>query len=294
MSIEVNKAFVQKFADNFQHLAQQQGSKLRETVRVQENVVGKYSNFDRLGATTARLITSRHADTPLIDTPHSRRRCVLSDFSWADLVDQPDQQKMLVSPTSEYLKAGVNAMGRAMDDEIIKSFDGSATSVSADDTTSSVSFPSGNSISDGNTGLTLSKITQASKILSDSDVDPDEERFFVVSPAAVEDMLNTTNITSQDYNSVRVLMDGKMSSSTFMGFRWVMSTRLPVDSSDIRSCFAYTKSAMGLAIGMDITTSIDKRPDKNLALQPFCTMSVGSCRIEEEKIVRVYVDETPD
>ena len=115
MSIEVNKAFVQKFADNFQHLAQQQGSKLRETVRVHENVVGKYDHFDRIGQTSARLITSRHADTPLIDTPHSRRRVVLSDWSWADLVDRLDEQKMLVSPTSEYLKAGVNAMGRSMD-----------------------------------------------------------------------------------------------------------------------------------------------------------------------------------
>lgn len=59
-------------------------------------------------------------------------------------------------------------------------------------------------------------------------------------------------------------MDGKI--STFMGFKWVMSTRLPVDSSDIRSCFAYAKSMMGLSIGMDISTSINKRPDKNLSL----------------------------
>ena len=292
MSVEVNKAFVQKFRDSWIHLAQQQGSKLRETVRVHENVVGKYDHFDRVGSTSARIIASRHADTPLIDTPHSRRRIVLSDYNWADLVDRADEQKMLSSPTSEYLKAGVWAMGRKIDDVIISSFDGNSTSISADDSSSSVSFASGNSIADGNTGLTLAKITNASKLLSDSDVDPDEDRYFVVSPAAVEDMLNTTGITSADYNSVRVLMDSKI--SNFMGFRWIMSTRLPVDSSDIRSCFAYTKSAMGLSIGMDIITSIDKRPDKNNSLQPYAQMSIGATRIEEEKIVRVYVDETPD
>ncbi len=289
MSSQVNAAFVQKFRDNFIHLSQQKGSKLRESVRVHTDVVGKYDHFDRIGQTSAQLITSRHADTPTVDTPHSRRRVTLADYNWADLVDRADEIKMLSSPASEYMKAGVWAMGRTMDDIIITSFNGSATSVSSDDSTSSVSFDSNNQIVHGSADLSLAKVIEAAKILSDNDVDPDEERYAVVGPAQIEAMLNTSTVTSSDYNSIRLLMKGEI--DTFMGFKWITSTRLP-KSGNYRKVFFYAKSAMGLSVGLDVVTSIDKRPDKNNSMQPYAQMSLGSTRIEEAKIVEVSCDES--
>ena len=289
MSSQVNAAFVQKFRDNFIHLSQQKGSKLRESVRVHTDVVGKYDHFDRIGQTSAQLITSRHADTPTVDTPHSRRRVTLADYNWADLVDRADEIKMLSSPASEYMKAGVWAMGRTMDDIIITAFNGSATSVSSDDSTSSVSFDSNNQIAHGSADLSLAKVIQAAKILADNDVDPDEERYAVVGPAQIEAMLNTSTVTSSDYNSIRLLMKGEI--DTFMGFKWITSTRLP-KSGNYRKAFFYAKSAMGLSVGLDVVTSIDKRPDKNNSMQPYAQMSLGSTRIEEAKIVEVSCDES--
>lgn len=289
MSSQVNAAFVQKFRDNFIHLSQQKGSKLRESVRVHTDVVGKYDHFDRIGQTSAQLITSRHADTPTVDTPHSRRRVTLADYNWADLVDRADEIKMLSSPASEYMKAGVWAMGRTMDDIIITAFNGSATSVSSDDSTSSVSFDSNNQIAHGSADLSLAKVIQAAKILADNDVDPDEERYAVVGPAQIEAMLNTSTVTSSDYNSIRLLMKGEI--DTFMGFKWITSTRLP-KSGNYRKVFFYAKSAMGLSVGLDVVTSIDKRPDKNNSMQPYAQMSLGSTRIEEAKIVEVSCDES--
>ncbi len=289
MSSQVNAAFVQKFRDNFIHLSQQKGSKLRESVRVHTDVVGKYDHFDRIGQTSAQLITSRHADTPTVDTPHSRRRVTLADYNWADLVDRADEIKMLSSPASEYMKAGVWAMGRTMDDIIITAFNGSATSVSSDDSTSSVSFDSNNQIAHGSADLSLAKVIQAAKILADNDVDPDEERYAVVGPAQIEAMLNSSTVTSSDYNSIRLLMKGEI--DTFMGFKWITSTRLP-KSGNYRKAFFYAKSAMGLSVGLDVVTSIDKRPDKNNSMQPYAQMSLGSTRIEEAKIVEVSCDES--
>ena len=289
MSSQVNAAFVQKFRDNFIHLSQQKGSKLRESVRVHTDIVGKYDHFDRIGQTSAQLITSRHADTPTVDTPHSRRRVTLADYNWADLVDRADEIKMLSSPASEYMKAGVWAMGRTMDDIIITAFNGSATSVSSDDSTSSVSFDSNNQIAHGSADLSLAKVIQAAKILADNDVDPDEERYAVVGPAQIEAMLNTSTVTSSDYNSIRLLMKGEI--DTFMGFKWITSTRLP-KSGNYRKVFFYAKSAMGLSVGLDVVTSIDKRPDKNNSMQPYAQMSLGSTRIEEAKIVEVSCDES--
>ena len=44
MSVEINKAFSQKFRDAFIHLVQQKGSRLREYVRSNTDVVGKYDD----------------------------------------------------------------------------------------------------------------------------------------------------------------------------------------------------------------------------------------------------------
>ena len=57
-------------------LSQQMGSLLRDKVRV-ESVVGKNAFFDQVGSVTAIEKTSRHSDTPQIDTPHARRRVCL-------------------------------------------------------------------------------------------------------------------------------------------------------------------------------------------------------------------------
>jgi len=71
--------------------------------------------------------------------------------------------------------------------------------------------------------------------------------------------MNNTTITSQDYNALRVLMSGEM--NTFMGFEWKMiETRSEgglVVASNIRSCWAYHKSAVGLAVGIDVSTEVN-------------------------------------
>ena len=137
--------------------------------------------------------------------------------------------------------------------------------------------------------MSLAKVIQAAKILADNDVDPDEERYAVVGPAQIEAMLNSSTVTSSDYNSIRLLMKGEI--DTFMGFKWITSTRLP-KSGNYRKAFFYAKSAMGLSVGLDVVTSIDKRPDKNNSMQPYAQMSLGSTRIEEAKIVEVSCDES--
>ena len=125
------------------------------------------------------------------------------------------------------------------------------------------------------------------------DVDPDEEKFFVVGSAQVAAMLGITSITSADFNSVKTLVEGEVAS--FMGFKFIRSERLPLNrvnaSSNERSCFAYVKSAIGLSVGMDIETRVSEREDKNYSTQVYAQMSFGATRIEEEKIVEILCDE---
>ena len=104
MSIEITTAFVEQYKSNVFHLAQQKGSRLRDTVKL-ETVNGKSHFFERIGSVAAEKRTSRHADTPRMDTPHSRRKVTMDDYDWADLIDNEDKVRMLISPQSEYAMA---------------------------------------------------------------------------------------------------------------------------------------------------------------------------------------------
>ncbi len=292
MSTQVTTAFVQQYSANVQMLSQQMGSRLRDAVRV-ENVVGKNAFIDQIGSATAALRTSRHADTPQMDTPHDRRRLSLADYEYADLVDDQDKVRMLIDPTSSYARAAAAAMGRAMDDVIITAATGTANtgetgsgSASLDATANSVGSASSND------GLTLAKLREAKRKMDLNDVDPSIPRYIAVGPKQIEDLLGDTTVTSSDFNTVKALVQGEL--DTFMGFQFIMSNRLTVDSNDIRKCFAWAEDGLTLGIGKDISARIDERADKGYATQVYYCMSIGAVRMEEDKVVQIFCDETPD
>ena len=281
MSTEVNKAFAQKFRDTFIHLVQQKGSRLRDFVRVNTDVVGKYDHFARIGSTSAQKITSRHSDTPLISTPHSRRRVSMDDYNWADLIDKADKVRMLADPSSDYMKAGVWAMGRQMDDIIIAAMSGNAVSIDEDDASSNVALPAAQKIAvSGTTDMNITKLRQAKKILDASDVDPDLPRHIVMKSNQFYDLLGDTQIQSSDYNTVKALVAGEI--DTFMGFKFIRSERLTSDSSGDTQCIAWIHDGVGLSLGMDVKTEISERSDKNYSTQVYAQMCLGAVRIEDE------------
>ena len=71
MSTQIDTAFVNQFSANVQMLSQQMGSLLRDAVDV-ESVNGEKAFFDQVGSAAAVKRTSRHSDTPMVETPHTR------------------------------------------------------------------------------------------------------------------------------------------------------------------------------------------------------------------------------
>ena len=286
MSVQITTAFVNQFSSNIQMLSQQMGSLLRNAVDV-ETVNGEKAFFDQVGSAAAVLRTTRHADTPLIDTPHSRRMVTMSDYEYADLIDDQDKVRLLVDPTSTYARAAAAAMGRAMDDVIISAALG--TSLTGKDGTTSTPFDSNNSIAVGAAGLTLAKLLQAKEILDSNDVDPSIPRYIAVSPKQITNLLDDPEVTSADYNTVRALVKGEL--DTYVGFKFVTTNRLPLDGSDDRRVFAWAMDGIKLAIGKEPTARIDERADKLYATQVYYCMSVGATRMEEAKVVEIICDE---
>jgi len=286
MSTEITTAFVEQYSSNIQMLSQQKGSLLRDKVRV-ESVTGKNAFFDQVGSVTATVRSTRHADTPQSDTPHSRRRVSLVDYEFADLIDDLDKVRMLVDPTSTYALAAAYAMGRAMDDAIITAALGSADTGVAGGT--AVALPAAQKIVEASTaGLTIAKLREAKEIIDLADVDPSLPRHIIVSPKQITDLLGTTEVTSSDFNTVKALAQGDINS--FLGFNFIVSNRLAV-ASQIRDCIAFVSDGIGLAVGKDATARIDERADKGYATQVYYSAAFGATRMEEDKVVKIQAYE---
>lgn len=283
MSTQVTTAFVQQYSANVQMLSQQMGSLLRDKVRV-ESVVGKNAFLDQVGSVTAIEKTSRHSDTPQIDTPHARRRLSMADYEFADLIDQQDKVRLLIDPTSSYAQAAAMAMGRAIDDVIITAALGTAYTGE----TGSTSTANANQIVHGSAALTIAKLRTAKQTLDLSDVDPSIPRHIIVSPRQISDLLNITEVTSADFNTVKALANGEV--NTYLGFNFIVSNRLTL-SGTTRSCIAFAQDGLALGIGKDVNARIDERADKSYATQVYYCMSIGATRMEEDKVVEVQCTE---
>jgi hypothetical protein len=282
--------WVEAFKDEMWHLAQQKGSKLRDKVRTR-TVTGDATYFERLAPSDPVLKAARHTATPVLDLTHSRRKVTMKDWLWADLVDAEDKRRMLVDPVSAYSTNAGMSMGRKWDDLIIGS-DGAATPAISegilgnayDGTGTIVAFDTTNQqIASGSAGLTISKLTEAKYIMDNNDVDP-MDRCLVIGPKQLQDLLNTTEVTSSDYNTVKALVKGEV--STFLGFDIVVSTRLPLATAE-RVCVAFQKNCVGLAVNKDVEIRRDEREDLSYALQVFASFTANATRIDDAGVVSI-------
>jgi hypothetical protein len=276
----------------------------------QETQKGKTESFDQIGPTAAVKNTSRHADTPLISTPHDRRVVTLNDYDWADLIDQQDKVKMLIDPAGAYQQNAKNAFGRSIDDEIIAALRG--TAYAGEDGTTAIVLPATQKLVP-TTGSAVSKfnvdaLLAIKKKFDDADIDDDEEKFIAISSQQLQDLLGTTQVTSSDYNNVKALVEGKV--DTFMGFKFIRTQRLPKGSAptfdqatgvvgsgsnamtNARSVLAWAKSGIVQSTGMDIVADVGPRRDKRMATQVYLMMSVGAVRMEEVKVVEALCKES--
>ena len=276
MSTQITTAMVEQYRSNVLMLSQQKGSKLRGTVRT-EMVTGKNAFFERIGAVDMVDATSRHDDTPQIDTPHSRRRVSLTTSRWADLIDNADKVRTLIDPQSPYAMNAAWAAGRKMDAVLVAAMFGNAYAGEAGATT--VALPSAQKIAAASAGLTIAKLIAAKEILLEADVDM-ENVSCIIEPAGLTDLLSTTQITSSDYNTVKALVAGQI--DTFMGYKFVVTNQMTAGKAAV-----YTKNSLALAVGAEPVVRISERSDKNYSTQVFVEMDIGATRVEDEGVIEI-------
>jgi hypothetical protein len=294
MSWSPDVAFVNNYRNQLTPIFQQKGSRLRSTVRVVTQNA-EFDYFDRLGEATANAITTRHADTPLDDIEHTRRRNQIQGYNNALLFDNQDKLKMLIDPTQGYAQAQAWALGRKMDDVIIAAASGTAytgktgSGTQAFDADQRVAVNYVESGAAADSGLTIAKLRRTRKILEANEVlDSGEMPVFVLTSTQMQDLLRTTEVTNADYNSVKALVQGSV--DTFMGFRFLRTERLATSSGD-RVCLAYVPSAILLGVAEDVKVRINERDDKNYSIQVYSEATFGATRMWEEAIVEVLCNE---
>lgn len=294
MSFQIPENMVMQFSNNFRVLYQQKQARLRPWCQIEAGIVGQSKSVERMGKAEAYDITSRHADTKFVEVPHSRRWIDLQDKGWAELIDKLDKIRLLADPTNGYAMLAMAALNRQIDDAILTAARGNAR------TNAGLSvLPSTQKIAVGGANLTLAKLLTAKEILDSNEVDDDASmamdgqsaseataRVIAVNAKMLTNLYGTTEIKSVDYNSVKALAQGQI--DTFLGFKFVRTERVAKDATATTGyAVAWSRGCVALGIGQEISTSVDRRPDKNNAWQVFADMSIGSTRLEDEGVVEI-------
>jgi len=250
MAKSLSAASIAEFDAEVKHAYQGKG-KLRGTVRVRTGVTGGTHRFPKLGAGVA---TQRLPQTDVIpmNVQHSNQTATLQNWNAAEYTDIFDQAEVNFDEQRELAQVIAGAIGRREDQLILDAASAAATTLTVATTVGGAA-----------TGINSAKVRRAKRLLDDQGVEM-EDRHILVSAAGLEAMLGTTEATNSDFNTVKALVNGEL--DTFIGFRWhIIETRgeggLPYTGT-VRTCFAYAKSALGLAVGMDFRTEANYIPEK--------------------------------
>lgn len=286
MSKNLTNAAVIEFDSEVKHEYQGSG-KLRNTVSLRTNVTGESYKFTRMGKGIANQKATQADVTPM-DISHDRQTATMQNWLAPEYTDIFDQAEVNFDEKQELAQTIAKAISRREDQLVI-------------DAMAAISFVSTND-EDPDTGrvfdlsassnFSLDLIRSATGHLDDIEAE-DEERHLVLRAQAMQKLLEDTEVTSSDFNTVRALVNGDLKS--YMGFTFhKIGTRkeggLPGVAAD-RIAFAYQKASVGLAIGLDMSTTIDWVAQKTSWLANGI-FKAGAVVREPQGIVKIQYDET--
>lgn len=265
MSVHVPTSFIQLYASEVKAAYQREGALLRQAVRVREGMGAERIYFPKLGKGMATA-KGRHADVVPMNIEHDRVYADPKDFYAPEYIDELDQVKINWSLRSEYVRSSAWALGRQTDNLIIDA----ALGTTNEQTKSA---------------LDLAAITGISEELINNDVPLDRQRWAVISPGYLSDILNINGATSSDFTREQILNTGT-APAYWMGFNWIVHTALGDHRDDKMNGIFFHTSALGLAIARDIQTSVDWIPTK-VAWLVNSWMSMDAVMIENDGIIKV-------
>jgi hypothetical protein len=267
MSTSVDRAFIKNFEAEVHIQYQQMGSKLRNSVRTKDSVIGATTTFQRVGKGVAST-KSRHGKVPVMNVDHEPVECILYDYYAGDWIDKLDELKTNINEQQVVARAGAYALGRKTDELIISQLDAAAV-VAGQDTD----------------GLTKVKILAAFEKLGETNVPDDGQRFAIVGWKQWSELLNIVEFANADYIGEDELPWKGTQAKRWLGTLWLPHSGLPKTGA-IRRCFWYHKTAVGHAIGAEVKTDVSWHGDR-AAHFVNSMMSQGACLIDGMGVVKI-------
>ena len=285
MAVTISNVYIETFERNVRHLAQQGIARLRQFV-TSRGTTGEKHNWETLSAGAAVEKTAVLVTTPAQELPWARRVSIAETWHAGEATEQEDPVQMLIDPNSAITMNLAMSMNRAVDDIIIAA----ATGTALDGLGANNAFPAGQVVGDGTAAISFDFVTQVQEAFMANDIMPDVPKCMVVGPVQVRQLMNLTEMTSKDF--VARGLDQLSSTGivpNWLGFTWIVSTRLLAPSVGELSCLAFTKRALGLQLNRDITCRVAEDPSVSFAWRLYCHMTMGSVRVEDEHIVHLHV-----
>lgn len=252
MAVSISNAFVTLF-DTEVKQAYQADAVLRNTVRLRTGVTASTHKFPKIGSGVAQVRVPQTDVTPL-NVTYSQATVTLTDYIAAEYSDIFNQAKVNFDERQELVQVVAKAIGRRSDQMIIDALAASSTSLTV-----------ATSIGGAGTNLNMAKLREAARLLNTANV-PAEDRYMLIHASQLASLLSETSVTSSDFNTVKALVQGEI--STFMGFTFnVIGDRSEGGltgggSGSTRKVYAYHKMAVGMAESMAIRSEINYIPEK--------------------------------
>lgn len=271
MSTQVELSFIKNFEAEVHVQYQQMGSKLRNTVRTKQSVVGSTTTFQKVGKGTAST-KARHGKVPVMNVDHDNVECLLQDYYAGDWVDKLDELKTNINEQQVVAKAGAYALGRKTDELIIDK----------------LAF-STNTVGEETSGLDRDKVLAAFEAMGESDVPDDGQRFAIIGWRQWSQLLTIQEFANAEYVGDDELPWKGTQAKRWLGSLWMPHSGLP-KSGNVRQCFWYHKTAIGHAIGSEIKTDLTWHGDR-AAHFINNMMSQGACLIDTTGVVALHCTE---
>ncbi len=282
--------FVNEYSTVLQALLQQMDTRFRPYVMMGTHQGNGAAAVDQYGSVEAYQPVGRNAPLVGQDVSADRRWVYPNDREIVRWVNSFDKLRMLIDPASEFMKGVAAGMARAEDDIIIDAFFATAQTGVSGGTSTSHSNQVTVSIGGTTSGLNVDKLLLAKRLLAAAHVDPSEEIYCAVAARQVEDLLKQAQVTSGDFNSVKPLVDGKV--TRFLGINFIPSERLNTDGSGYRRVPVWVKSGMHLGVWGEVNHDITLRKDlSSQPLQIYSRFTMGATRVEENRVVEIVCNE---
>lgn len=301
----IPEAYPRKLSLTFEHVIQQEESKFMGMQDTQARWTGKEYVFRDLSKNAWTRNDTRGGDTVGRESQFSFRKVYKKKVE-GEAIWFPEWDKELLDdialPTSEEMQAQKAGFNRIYDDLCIEAAFEDALG-GADPYNTAIVFPSSQSVAvnygtpvaptaGSNQPLTPWKLVRARKMFSEADIDVSrEELCLAISPEEIEDMIyySSTYSTEMWAKVVGEWVTQWQSGNKLaklMGYNVVETNRLS-ETSGIRNCIAYCRSAFVKSATTDVKMSLDRVPQKKNALLLQGSAMVGIGRRHDEKVIKL-------